>query len=370
MDTSEHNNYAAMNPSARANHLTDSTFVSCAVQAIDDISSSECARILVVPAGKFSLNDGRKPSQGDQFELTPEMGHKIASQINTRRIKMQIDYSHQSLKAMEKAGPVPAAGWVTKAEYVPGEGLFLHVDWTEKAAAAIKDKEYRYISPVLLHDRQGNVMGVVNAALVNDPAMSMLPEVKAASLDLSPFLNEENVMKTEEVLQKLCSIFGIKDDAKNEDLIAAAETSVAQNQTPACVDVDLSQYVPIETFEGIKKQVAELQMAARERTAKELVTAAMDAGKLVPAQEGWALALCQKDQQAFEEYMSKTPAIAALARLQTGGVAPPEDGENHGLTDDELAICANTGTSPEAFATTKAGKPLPLKNDSQPAQAA
>lgn len=61
-----------------------------------------------------------------------------------RQLQIPIDYEHQTLKDMQ----APAAGWV-KDITLKSDGIYGAVDWTERAAEYLKNREYKYISPVV-----------------------------------------------------------------------------------------------------------------------------------------------------------------------------------------------------------------------------
>jgi phage I-like protein len=65
-------------------------------------------------------------------------------------------------------------------EFTP-KGIFADVEWTDKAAASIAAKEYRYISAVFSYDTKGYVRKIFHAALTNYPALDGMDEVLAAA---------------------------------------------------------------------------------------------------------------------------------------------------------------------------------------------
>jgi hypothetical protein len=91
--------------------------------------------IQALPLGKYT-----HPWFGD-IDVTPEKVDRLASSVinKVREIDIDIDYDH-------KLNTSEAAGWVVQAEARANEGLFLLVDWTEKAVDAIKKKLYKYFS--------------------------------------------------------------------------------------------------------------------------------------------------------------------------------------------------------------------------------
>lgn len=83
-----------------------------------------------------------------------------------------LDYNHASIEASQ----APAAGWCHKLEVRDGR-LCAYVEFTAKAADAIRAGEYRYCSPVFMFDSPDRVTGkpvpcdIHSIALTNTPFM-------------------------------------------------------------------------------------------------------------------------------------------------------------------------------------------------------
>ncbi|BBI66820.1 hypothetical protein PKHYL_10110 [Psychrobacter sp. KH172YL61] len=72
-------------------------------------------------------------------------------------------------------------------EYVDGVGLCNRApNWTTRATQAIAGREYRYKSPVIAYDTDGNVTNVMNVAITNQPALLTLDELTALSAKFTP----------------------------------------------------------------------------------------------------------------------------------------------------------------------------------------
>jgi phage I-like protein len=73
-------------------------------------------------------------------------------------IDLPVDDEHQNDKPEAKLkGPVPAAGWI-KEMRSDETGIWGRVEWTATARELIERKEYRYLSPVILHNKAGQIM--------------------------------------------------------------------------------------------------------------------------------------------------------------------------------------------------------------------
>jgi phage I-like protein len=133
----------------------------------------------LIPAGHFQALDGR-PGNGGTWYLNKAAALKIIEASASRASDFVIDYEHQSLA--DNGNPAPAAGWFHKLEWRDDGLHVVDARWTDKAARMILAREYRYISPVFTFDKTGNVLGIVNCALTNTPALDGLTELAAARL--------------------------------------------------------------------------------------------------------------------------------------------------------------------------------------------
>lgn len=138
----------------------------------------------VLPAGDFRAVDGR-PGNGRSWRLTPERGAQIVARAQLMTVDFNIDYDHQAMLSKENGQPAPAAGWFKNLEW-RGNGLYAtDVRWTPRAQASLAAKEYRYISPAFEFDPHTlEVLGLINVALTNTPALHELGEIGALSLQL------------------------------------------------------------------------------------------------------------------------------------------------------------------------------------------
>jgi len=326
-------------------------------------------RIQLLPYGEFRAVDGR-PNDVPAWFLTEENGNDVVALANASRNQLVVDYEHQTLYKEKNGQPAPAAGWMRWLDFTP-KGLFADVEWTDKAAAAIAAKEYRYVSAVFSYDTKGYVRKIYHAALTNYPALDGMDEVLAAAS--AQFIKPETEQTPmNELLQQLlglpqaeeaeltaaltallqakpkdvalsAAIF--KDLADKDDKIAALS---AQGGQP-----DLTQYVPVSVVAELQSQVAALTAEREADKGQELITAALSAGKLLPAQKEWAEGvLKQPNGLAFlTGFIENAQPVAALAGSQTGGKAPDE--RVAALTAEEAAAAKMLGMSGEEFVKIK-----------------
>ena len=299
-------------------------------------------RIQLLPDGEFRAIDGR-PHDAPAWYLTEENGRDVVDLANASRNQLVVDYEHQTLHKEKNGQPAPAAGWMRWLEFTP-KGIFADVEWTDKAAASIAAKEYRYISAVFSYDTKGYVRKIFHAALTNYPALDGMDEVlAAASAQLITPEKEQNPMN--ELLQQL---FGLPEASEEELKAALSALLQAKPQSVALsADVftqlaekdnriaalsaqsgkpDLTQYAPVALVQELQGQLAALTAERAADKGSELITAALSAGKLLPAQKEWAEGvLKQEGGLAFlSGYIDNAQPVAALAATQTDGKAPSE----------------------------------------------
>ncbi len=327
-------------------------------------------RIQLLPYGKFRANDGR-PHDAPAWYLTEENGSDVVALANASRNQLVVDYEHQTLHKEKNGQPAPAAGWMKWLDFSP-KGIFADVEWTDKAAAAIAAKEYRYISAVFSYDTKGYVRKIFHAALTNYPALDGMDEVLAAAS--AQFLKPEtelNPMK--ELLQQLLGLPQAEEteltaaltallQAKPKDVALSADVfaqlaekddRIAALSAQPAGQPDLTQYAPVSLVQELQGQLAAL---TAERTAEkggELITAALSAGKLLPAQKEWAEGVLKQDGGlAFlTGYIENAQPVAALAGMQTEGKQPEE--RVAALTAEEKAAAKMLGMSDAEFTAIK-----------------
>ncbi len=134
--------------------------------------------IEVLPLGTFTTADGRGPFHADGPAII------AATRAHGLDRKLAIDYDHATYLRDDSR----AAGWIDALKIAGGK-LLARVEWTPKGAAAIRNREYRFLSPVFefeTNDRDappekqsGKILYVTGAALVNDPAISSMTPLAA-----------------------------------------------------------------------------------------------------------------------------------------------------------------------------------------------
>ncbi len=352
---------------------SSSSFPSCgrvgvAACNIELVLATDGGAFRVLPAGLFRGKDGR-PRGIPGWRLDEAIAGRVIGRVAQRQDDLVIDYEHQTLYAEKNGQPAPAAGWMGPQSLEwRDDGIYTtDTRWTERARLLIAAGEYRYFSPVFTYDRRtGEVLDLLMGAITNYAALDGLADF-AARVAARFSLTQEDSIVDEETLKAL----GLDKDASEEAINAAiaalrarvetaeseleaersraarAEEALAAAKADTGGDPDPARFVPIEVVQSLQTEVAALSARINGSEVDAIVDEAIEAGKLLPAQEAWARDLGNKDLAALRAYVETAQPIAALTGTQTGG-QPPSGGDGE-LTADELAICKAMGVDPEAY---------------------
>lgn len=297
----------------------------------------------LIPAGTFSGRDGRGP-----YTLDASAAQAVLDAFARHGADLPIDYEHQSLTATDKAGPVPAAGWI-KALDLRADGLWAQVAWTPQAAALLAAREYRYLSPVFLHRKDGAVVELVGAGLTHTPNLHLRA---AAARQLETHTVDELLERLIYMLNLPVTATGDEVVAELQKLIDRLTSAEAAAQAAQSRQPDPAEWVPVAQHRAVAEQLAALQAAQARAAAETAVTAAMRAGKLAPAMKDWALGYASKDPDGFAAWSEKAPVILPPDQTAAHSVAP-NAGTDAALTEEDRIACALLGMSETEFATHK-----------------
>lgn len=326
-----------------------------------------------VPTEIKILPLGRVHSQKGDFNVDEESFELIRKQFKDRKLDLVIDYEHQTLSDVQ----APAGGWI-KELYKGEDAIIAKVEWTAKAAEYLKNKEYRYLSPVVLvRKRDQKATAIHSVALTNTPAIDgmfalvnsldiediseggNIMDLKelAKALGLPETATEEEIKKTVEDAAKaaerlkemeekkpedkpgeggkpqevaevvanstILSMLGLKEGAKTEDV--AASIMALKTGTP-----------------DTQAELLALKQRMQERDADEEVQKALKAGKITAAQSGWAKSYALKDMDGFKGFVEKAPVVVPPGKLELKD-APAAPGSD----EVDVAILKNMGVSME-----------------------
>lgn len=355
----------------------------------------------LLPVGPFKARDGRPfDVASGHWQLDGQIAAALIARAKALGQDILIDYDHQTLKTDQNGQPAPAAGWYNsdEIEWREGQGLFIKPRWTERAAALVAAKEYRFLSAVFPYDAQGRPLELRMTAITNDPgvvgmqalaALSALPASSLMSTQPGQLAISSHVAQQEKSMNEhliaLLGKLGIQPGADGQftaeqgtaalaalDTLQASAASApelgaaltAERTSLAALkatistgqggQIDLAKYVPVETYNALVTEVATLSAKVETTDAATLIKEARTQGKVVAAEEEYLTAYAaQKGVAALKALLEPRPAIAALAASQTTQVTLPEKKGEAVLSADDKYAADQLGISYEEFAKAK-----------------
>ena len=271
--------------------------------------------------------------------------HAVVAAFNRARA---ITENHARVLKAPKGDSAPAFGWIEAIRVGPGGSIEFDPNWNARGTAALNGDDYRWLSPEFEHDQAGVIHAVVGAGILNDPNFTQLA------------LNSEQHQEHSTVdFLAICAALGIDPKSDEAAVIVAINALKQQHQTalnnaqtpdpekwkPAAeLTTALNRATTAEAaLDTLKQKDAEKQIT-------DLVDSGVAAGKIIPATREHYVAVCraQGGVENFMKLLDKMPVIAAPTKtdkkVETGA------GE---LTADELAICSQTGISPDQYKKAK-----------------
>ena len=326
-----------------------------------------------VPTEIKILPLGRVHSQKGDFNVDEESFELIRKQFKDRKLDLVIDYEHQTLSDVQ----APAGGWI-KELYKGEDAIIAKVEWTAKAAEYLKNKEYRYLSPVVLvRKRDQKATAIHSVALTNTPAIDGMFAL-VNSLDIEDISEGGNIMD----LKELAKALGLPETATEEEIKKAVEDAAKaaerlkemeekkpeDKQGEGGKPQEVAEVVANSTIlsmlglkEGAKTEdvaasimalktgtpdtqaeLLALKQRMQERDADEEVQKALKAGKITAAQSGWAKSYALKDMDGFKGFVEKAPVVVPPGKLELKD-APAAPGSD----EVDVAILKNMGVSME-----------------------
>lgn len=275
----------------------------------------------LLPEGDVTARDGR------EFKVYDPGA--VVLRFQEDAVDLVVDYEHQAARPDSK-GPVPAAGWIKELKAAEG-GLWGRVEWTATARQMIEEKEYRYISPwIVFHEKTRQVLRLKGAGLVHNPA-----------LHLTALASQETPM------QRIAALLKLSADA-GEDAICAKveELLAAQTATLAQAEPDPAKYVPIDQVQAMLREENEKRAAGQAARVQRKVDDALKSGHLARPLKDWAVALCSRDEAAFDDFLAGGGSgLSHLTRTLMPGGAPPVAARAAESAEAD-AICAMLGLKP------------------------
>jgi len=229
------------------------------------------------------------------------------------------DFGHRMVKPLSERSEDDdrAVGWLTP-EIRGGELWATNVEFGSEATKRLKNREFRYFSPVLGLDVSKD--GIVRPTNLQNVALTNLPGLQ----DAQPLVasDEDGTMDESKKITLTLDEFSALQGAKDENVKLAARV------------------VELEERETVRAKEAEA--AKVESYIAELTSV----GKLPPAQQEWARGLSLSE---LEEFALRAPVMAPPVAKPPKADSP----ETIELSDEEKAVAKVMGTPLDKVRETK-----------------
>lgn len=297
-------------------------------------------RIQLLPPGPvIEGRDGRKWIMPD--------ARAVAEASNAWLPSHSIDENHAVDLKAPKGEESPAFGWFGNIRAETNGSVWADAEWTEKGKASVCGLEYRYLSPVILHNEKGEITAVTRAALSNNPNLN----IKSLNSQMP-----ESPAKEQSNMKQILAALGLAETAAENDAVAAIAALKTGLNAAQAKGVDLAAYAPRADLAAMEsravsaeKQLAALNAAGLKADAEAAVDQAVKDRKIAPASRGlYITSMCatREGLESFRKVMAGSPAIIAEGAQAPGG-APP--GTQTALNAEEAAMARSLGYSEEEW---------------------
>ncbi|MDR2663794.1 MAG: phage protease [Treponema sp.] len=305
-------------------------------------------RIQLLPPGPtITGRDGRKWIMKD--------GEAVAAASNAYLPNHSIDENHAVDHKAPKGESSPAFGWFSNIAVEANGSIWADVEWTKRGAEAVSSLEYRYLSPVIFHNKKGEVSSIPRAALSNSPNL----DIKSLNSQTPETAAPANPAKDTR-MDKILAALGLAGTATEDDAVAAIgdlrkSLNAANPQT-----VDLAAYAPRTDLAAMEARAvkAETELTALNAAqftaeAEGVIDQAIKDRKIAPASKEQYLSLCSTSDQleSLKKAFAASPALIGEG-AQTPGGTPP--GSQTALNAEERAAAKAAGYTEEEWKKLKA----------------
>lgn len=317
--------------------------------------------VQLIPFGRFRGRDGRRFQMLDVAAVIANTLKWYNPDSGSDKLDLVIDYEHQTLFSDKNGQSAPAAAWIKQLINKGKDGLWGKVEWTENARNHIKNREYRYLSPVFSNDEQGNVIALKCAGLTN------YPNLELQAFNKSNFNKED---KQVDLLAQLILLLGLAENASEKDVIdavtqlknageaeslnkiaaALGETKADEQSIITAINKQRASSVDAVKYAALDAEVVALKAEMSANKAETAVNKAIADGKLAPALKDNALAIHKGlGEEEFNDFIAKMPNLNLNKTETPAGTTPTADNR---LSDEELAVCKALGVSAEDYKKT------------------
>ncbi|WP_455466220.1 phage protease [Bartonella sp. B39] len=254
-----------------------------------------------------------KARDGRKWHYNPQT---ILKAFAANKGPLVIDYEHGQHHRARNGLEAPASGWIEELAERDG-AIWGRVKWTSVASNKIISQEYRYLSPEFRHSKDGKILSLSGAGLVNRPALVM------TALSRQQFFTTP--MEKDMDFTAIASALELAEDAKLDEILA---TIVAREKERVELNSQLTQ---------AREDLALLQAEQKNTAIDRLLDKAIEEGKILPAARGEYRALCALEggMEHFKSLIEKLPALASTSPLEQSCLAQKQK-----LAPEDIAVAA------------------------------
>lgn len=298
----------------------------------------------LIPAGQVTGRDGRSWNNSDPSSILAAFAASGAD--------LPVDLEHSTELKAPQGEPAPAAGWVKELQNRDG-AVWGRIDWTDNGRELVASKSYRYLSPVIVYQRDnGLIVGLSSVGLTNRPNLRL------------PALNQQlDNQLTEEAmdLKQLLAVLGMSEtatfaEALNRITAMKGDLATALNRAdnPA-----LDKFVPRADHDAVlaratnaEQALADLKKTGLEQEIETAINAALKDGKITPATADYHRAQCRQEGglKLFADFVQAAPVLG-----DPSGLDGKKADTGTALNAEERQLCQAMGVSEEDFLKTKKG---------------
>ncbi len=320
-----------------------------AINAID-LSGTVPQVIELLPAGNvITGRDGRNWNNSNPQSLV--------AAFNANKANLPIDIEHATEHKAPKGEPAPAIGWIERVFVKDNGSTWGNVSWNAQGMQLLKDKAYRYLSPVFRYSASTNsILALTSAALTNNPNLFLTA--------LNSVGNSNHSTGDTTMSKAITQALGLTDGASDDNIVSAIN-ALKQDKATALNSAkypDINLFVPISDHKLALNQakvandeLAQIKQDAHSGAVETAINAALEAGKIAPASVDYHTASCASEAglKAFNAYVAEAPVIVSDSGLEGKQVGD----EATALNAAEKEAAKLTGMSEAEYQKIKLNQP-------------
>jgi hypothetical protein len=266
-----------------------------------------------------------------KFAVTREDLDRIVANFRKRKADLVVDYEHSTLNAGDGV-PTATAGWLKRMEDGPDAAgvLWGWVEYTEQGAQSVAARDYKYVSPVIdwsVRDKStGEQQGatVTSVALTKQPLFENLPALPLVACDGWSFDRGDVIERRREtVIKKVVAVAAGKVRLVADDN-TETEFAVDGLRVLSMADVKRGSDGRMD-FASLPQGEGTLVASdvLRAMDVQAAIDAAVQEGKITPAQRGFFEKSAMADLDGFKALVASMKPVVALGERGTAadGVA-------------------------------------------------